>query len=59
MRWLAGAIAMLAVAVVAASLILARSQRTVNVNLDGQLETCTTQSLVSGGFGGGDTCTGP
>ena len=50
---------MLAVAVVAASLILARSQRTVNVNLDGQLETCTTQSLVSGGFGGGDTCTGP
>ena len=42
---------MLAVAVVAASLILARSQRTINVNFNGNLTTCTTQD-----FGYGNTC---
>ena len=57
-EWIAGALVVLAVAVVAAALIVAHSQRTVNVNLDGQLETCTTQSFGSSGFSS-DTCFGP
>ncbi len=46
MKWVAGALLVLAVAVVAAALIIAhRPQHPIDVNIDGQLRTCTTQSL--------------
>jgi hypothetical protein len=42
-RWVAGALVVLAVAIVSAALIV--SQRPVNVHVDGQLTVCTTISL--------------
>jgi hypothetical protein len=50
-RWIAGALVLLAAAVVAASLIVTSSQRPVNVNIRGPLTVCTTSSL-----GYGNTC---
>jgi hypothetical protein len=47
-KWVAGALVLLAVAVVAASLIVTRSQRPINVYIDGQLTVCNTRSLSYG-----------
>jgi hypothetical protein len=48
MKWVAGALVVLAVAIVAAAFIVTRSQRPINLNIDGQLTMCTTQSLSFG-----------
>jgi hypothetical protein len=49
MRLIAGALVVLAAAIVAAAVIVAhRPQRPVNVDIDGQLTVCNTQSLSYG-----------
>jgi hypothetical protein len=45
-KWLAGALVVLAAAIVAAALIVARSSPTVNVHVDGPVTVCHTISLT-------------
>jgi hypothetical protein len=44
-KWLAGALVVLAAAIVAAALIIANSAATVNVHVDGPVTVCHTVSL--------------
>jgi hypothetical protein len=44
MKWVAGALVVLAASIVASALILTHSHRQVNVNIGGQLAVCTTQT---------------